>query len=452
MMMKTMTVIGMTLAMSGAALGQSWVQAQRLTAADAVEGMQLGYASGFDGERLIVGAPRYPGSSENEGAAYIFVRNGLAWTQEVELRQPTPETGADYGSAVAVSGDVAVVGAWLADGVAVDAGTAYVYERSDGEWQFVTELVADDGALEDRFGYSVAIEGDTIVVGAITGGEDGAAYVYERDGDAWPQTAKLTASDASGTGEFGSAIAIDGDTMLIGDTGSQSNDLRTGAAYVFELTAGSWTETAKLVGADLGGNDSFGWDVDLDGDRAIVGAIRSDFFSGRTFIFRRDASDWIQEVELPSPATQGATFGTVAIDGDMVVVGAQNDRTLGSSAGAAYLFVQENDQWRFSQQLIGSDTDSSDLFGNGVHIEGHTIAISATRADGPVDRAGAAYIFEPNPCPADIDGDGSLTIFDFLAFQTAFDAMDPIADFDGDGDFTIFDFLAFQSAFDAGCP
>ncbi len=454
---KTMTVLGATLAMSGAALGQSWIEAQKLTASELQQGALFGHDVAIDGDTLVSGATDFDRLTENDGQAYVFVRSDSQWQEQAIIFPDDPSTRDRFGWSVSVSADRVVVGALFGDGREADSGSAYVFERIGAEWTQVAKLIADDGLSREEFGQAVAIDGDTIAVGALSAQGGGAVYVFTFDGASWSQSAKLRPSDGTSENLFGYSVALEGNRLVVGDTDASLDGVQTGAVYVFERTGEAWVETAKLVSDDAVDDWRLGTDVDLSGDRVILGAIWAGdrLFEGRAYIFRKEDSGWVQEANLLSPGRTSPpeTFGTVALDGDVAVVGAANNSVGDGRPGRIYVYGRVGTDWVLRDSIRPQDPAEILLFGNSVAIDGDLIASGAALAnvDG-VARAGAAYVFEPNPCPADLDGDGALTIFDFLAFQNLFDAGDPRADFDGDGELTLFDFLAFQNAFDAGCP
>ena len=231
----------------------------------------------------------------------------------------------------------------------------------DGEWKKVTQsdfpgpdwtvaaqqakLVASDAQASDAFGWSVDIDGDTLVIGAwyedAGGSNAGAAYVFTRSGTSWSQQAKLVASDAQASDEFGNSIAISGDTVVVGayieDTGATS----AGAAYVFTRSGTSWSQQAKIVAANAGENDNFGISVDIDGDNVIVGAIKEDTKAadgGAVYVFTRSGTTWSQQKLLTaSDVPAYKRFGhAVAIDGKTAV---GTSEKVDSGAGAAYAFL-----------------------------------------------------------------------------------------------------------------
>ena len=209
------------------------------------------------------------------------------------------------------------------------------------------KLMASDAQSSDYFGYSVAVSGDTAVIGARyedTGGSDaGAAYVFTRSGGSWTQQAKLMASDAQSSDRFGGSVAVSGDTAVIGARLENTGGSGAGAAYVFTRTGGSWTQQAKLMASDAQESDQFGYSVSVSGDTAVIGARSEDTGgsdAGAAYVFTRTGGAWVEQAKLmASDAQAGDYFGySVSVSGDTAVIGAYAEDTGGSTAGAAYIF------------------------------------------------------------------------------------------------------------------
>jgi hypothetical protein len=301
---------------------------------------------------------------------------------------------------------------------------------------------ADGG---DRFGHTVALDGDTLVVGAFgedssaDGGESdnnassaGAVYVFIRVDSRWSQQALLKASNAKGGDYFGYSVALDGDTLVVGASfyDGNSNEKDSGAVYVFTRVNDSWSQQAFLEASNAEGGDYFGYSVALDGDTVVVGALRekssadggesnnSAADAGAVYVFTGVNGSWSQQAYLKaSNAEAYESFGSsVALDGDTLVVGAyQEDSSAdggesnhsASDAGAVYLFTRVNDSWNQQAFLKASNAEVNDQFGWSVALDGDTVVVSAygedSAADGAADGgkadttvidAGAVYIFQ----------------------------------------------------------
>lgn len=311
--------------------GTVWSEQAKLVASDASEGAWFGTDVSIAGDTIVVGALRDSNVVENAGAAYVFQRSGTVWTEQAKLLANDVPANRQFGKGVSIDGDTLAVGAWQDDEMGAYAGAAYVFERSGTEWSQQAKLAASDPAPSDFFGFDVALSGDTVVVGAIYDDDGasgaGSAYVFRHDGANWIQEQKLTASDIGDS--FGCAVAIDGDTIVIG---SYTKDVDTisiaGAAYVFTRSEATWSEQQRLTASDADTSHQFGWSAAISGDVALVGAIDN---GGSTYIFTRSGDAWTEQQKLV-PGHQ------VAIAQNVMVVGDPGDDEGGEGAGAAYVY------------------------------------------------------------------------------------------------------------------
>ena len=258
------------------------------------------------------------------------------------------------------------------------------------------KLTPADVANGNAFGSSVAIAGDTAVVGAYgNNGLRGAAYIFTRTGTTWTEQAKLTASGGEDNDSFGYSVALAGDTAVVGANGK---DVLQGAVYVFTRTGTTWTQQTKLTAADAASSDDFGVSVALEGDTAVVGADTKDSFRGAVYIFNRSGTTWTQETKLtPADAANADWFGvSVALEGDTVVAGAYAKN---SARGAAYVFTRTGNNWAEDAKLAAEDSANSDLFGQAVALHGGTAIVGAY---GKNSQQGAVYVFDAGGAPPPI--------------------------------------------------
>ncbi|MBX3196622.1 MAG: hypothetical protein KF894_00595 [Labilithrix sp.] len=294
--------------------GGTWSLQQKLTAGeDPITRRIFGTSVAVSGETLVVGAPR---NGADSAAAYVFVRSGGTWSLEQKLTSSV--SMANFGDSVALSGDTAIVGAPYEDSY---RGAAYVFVRSGGTWSEQQRLAPSAPAPYDSFGASVALSEDTAVVGAR--GKDsyrGAAYAFVRSGGTWSEQQKLTAGDAVAEDFLGGSVALSGDTAVVGANGKDSY---RGAAYVFVRSGGTWSEQQKLTASAPNVYDHFGGSVALSGDTAIVGA-RGTEAQGAAYVFVRSGGEWSQHSkETDRNPGLGDQFGAaVAVSGDTVVASA----------------------------------------------------------------------------------------------------------------------------------
>jgi hypothetical protein len=426
----------------------------------------IGYAVSVSGDTLVAGAYRESSnatgvngnqnddSAANSGAAYVFVRDGTNWSQQAYLKASNAEAGDTFGGVVAVSGDTVVVGATSesssatgvngnqSDNSARNSGAAYVFVRNGTNWSQQAYLKAFNLGGDIVFGVSVAVSGDTIVVGAVRESSNargvngdwttnsaqysGAAYVFVRSGTNWNPQAYLKASNADAFDSFGRSVAVSGDTMVVGASGESSNATEVngdqddnsaygaGAAYVFVRTGTNWTQQAFLKASNAQGGSlvygpptqGFGYAVAASGETVVVAAPgesssatgvngnqtdHSATNSGAAYVFVRHGTNWSQQAYVKASNTgAGDRFGySVAVSGDTALIGAyQEDSNAtgvggdqannnAADAGAAYIFVRRGTNWSQQAYLKASNTEAGDGFGHWVSVSGGTVAAGA---------------------------------------------------------------------------
>ena len=259
------------------ASASSWSQQQKLTASDADNYDSFGMSVSISGDYAVVGAYADDDAGGSSGSAYIFVRNGTTWTEQEKLTASDAASRDKFGNSVSISGDYAVVGAYTDDdGGSSNSGSAYIFVRNGTTWSQQQKLTASDAAAGDQFGNSVSISGDYAVVGAYAdddaGGQSGSAYIFVRNGTAWTEQQKLTASDAASSDQFGRSVSISGDYAVVGAHQNAGAGSRSGSAYIFVRNGTTWTEQEKLTASDAASGDYFGSSVSISGDYAVVGA------------------------------------------------------------------------------------------------------------------------------------------------------------------------------------
>jgi len=369
------------------------IQQTQLTAvADGATYDVFGTSVALSGDTALVGAPFGDGATTNQGAAYVFVRTGATWSPQAKLTANDGAGGDKFGYSVALSGDTALVGAYQDDvGSNTYQGSAYVFVRSGPTWTQQAKLTAADGAAYVYFGQSVALSGETAVVGAPYDDVDantdqGSAYVFVRSVTTWTQQAKLTAADGAAEDYFGYAVSLAGETALVGAPYDDVGaNANQGSAYVFVRSGTSWSPQTQLTVAD---RDYSGYAVSLAGDTALVG----------TCVFVRSGTTWTQQAQLT--ATDGAAgdgFGqSVALSGDTALVGAPYDDVEDNpDQGSASVFVRSGATWRQHTQLFAADGALVDRFGHSVALSGDTALVGAPYDDvGANTDQGSAYIVD----------------------------------------------------------
>jgi hypothetical protein len=449
---------------------------------------RFGRSVALDGDTLVVGATgdascvtgingdqaNTNNSCPSAGAVYVFMRTGGVWSQQAYLKASNTDSFDEFGWSVALSGDTVVVGARAEDsnatGVngdqasnsAFNSGAAYVFTRTGGVWSQQAYLKASNTDVEDQFGWSLALYGDTLVVGTpwedsnttgVTGDQannsapdSGAAYVFTRTGGLWSQQAYLKASTTDTEDQFGRSVALSGDTVVVGAehegscatgiNGDQANNAcaASGAAYVFTRTGGLWSQQAYLKSSNTDIRDRFGSSIALSNDTLVVGAMdeqscvtginggqanNSCVSAGAAYVFMRTGGVWSQEAYLKASNTDAGDFfgSSIALSGDRVVVGAvvEDSCTTGingdqannacAASGAAYVFTRIGGIWSQLAYLKASNTGTGDQFGWSVTLSGDTVVVGAIeedsnatgvngdQADNSTSGSGAAYVF-----------------------------------------------------------
>ena len=369
-------------------------------------GVEFGFAVAISGDTILAGAPNDDGAFRHQGAAYVFVIGANNYSQQQPLVANDGAASDFFGGTVAISGDTAVIGAHGDDVEASqNQGSAYVFVRSGAGWSLQKKLTAEDGAANDAFG-TPAISGDTIVIGASEKNNNrGAAYVFVRNGTNWTQQQKLIGADRdTPILNFGNAVAISGDTIVIGAPGTTVKQMGQGAVFVFTRSGTIWSQHQILTANDSAANDNFGASVTISGNTLAVGAIGDDFGAiqqqGSAYIFIRNGITWMQQQKLiANDGTEGDGFGSsVSISGDTVAVGASSD-DIGANVdqGSAYVFVRNSTTqpvWVQQQKLTANDGAASDRFGGDLALSGDTIVVGALGDDiGANLNQGSAYVF-----------------------------------------------------------
>ncbi len=360
-------------------------------------GDHFGCSVAIDGDTALVGACD---ANDSAGAAYVFVRSGATWTQQAVLAAEDNRPGDHFGVAVALSGSTALVGADLARiGSNIYQGAAYVFVRSGTSWVQAAKLTAEDGALNDRFASALALSGDTALVGApydevSDKTAQGSVYIYVRSGTAWLQQAHITAGDGAAADWFGYAVALSGDTALVGvpvdDIDAQTNQ---GSAYVFTRSGANWTQSAKLVISEGIEQDRFGYAVALAGDTALVSAVNVNSGKSAAYIFTGSGSNWARQAQWT--VAGGANYDNfgqaVSLAGSTALVGA---RPTNGAKGSAYLFTRTGVDWLQQAQLFASDGTLNDRFASSASLSGSWALVGAPDAAvGSNLSQGAAYFY-----------------------------------------------------------
>ena len=330
--------------------GEDWLLEQKVSGGTSGS---FGRSVGIDGDYLVVAqcSTVANGSCDPSlgGLASVYHRDiSGSWVLQSELVQP----GLPFGSSAAISGDYVLVGADGGEGAGAEVGSAYIYRRDGDSWIEDARLEADDGVGGDSFAFSSAISGNYAVIGAWNAMDSqGAAYVFERSGGVWLQTAKLTADDGAAADQFGSwFIDIDGDFIIIGALNDDDQATNSGSAYIFNRASdGTWSQQAKLLPSISGDGDRFGTSAAISGDYALIGSFKGAY----SFVFKRDGTEWLElHAITSSDYAVGDDFGyALALDGGIAAIGADDAIVSGTETGASYIYTG----FESSDTLIVSD-------------------------------------------------------------------------------------------------
>ncbi len=384
---------------------------ERLPNPDAAAADRFGAALSVSGPWLLVGAPSddAPGVA-GAGTATVFERQAGAYVEVAQLYASGGASGDGFGQAVAIEGAIAVVGAPEDNTPSGSgAGSVTVFTHVDGNWVELQTLQAPDGATGDAFGSALALAGDLLVVGAPFDDHPslvnaGSAHVYRREGDAFVHVAKLLAADVSDNDAFGGAVALGAGNLLVGAREANGG----GAVYAFEVDGLAIDYVGELDPPERGPFDRFGTALALDGATALVGApgtpVEGAGTPGAAYVFTREAGGWTAQARLVSPAAaDGAMTGaSVALLGSLALLGSP-EATLGPCCqqGAVELFLRapgsDPRAWRFTRRLLAADAATFDGLGRALALEPAAALAGAPDANapdqGPLD-AGSVVRFD----------------------------------------------------------
>lgn len=327
--------------------GTNWVQTQKIVPQggffySAANTNVVGKFVGIDGDELLIGTPS---ASLENNEAFVYVRQGGTWVLQQKLDSGVIQN-TFFGASVAIDGDTAVVGAPL------DFGAAFVFARTGTNWFQQAVLTPDDPIPNTSFGRAVAIKGDTVMVGRSDLSANGSVYVFTRTGSNWVQQQRLFPGTTNEHGQFGSSIAMTDSLALIGSPFAfrfgtnipPENDF--GAAYLFSRSGSTWTQLQELIADPGNSSERFGWSVDLSPQLALIGAPGADFgttnfFAGAAYVFQPVGSTWVQMQRLLASQRKGGdAFGwSVELDTSALIIGAPFNDEAGNDAGSAYIFT-----------------------------------------------------------------------------------------------------------------
>jgi hypothetical protein len=354
----------------------------------------FGFSIAIDGDTAIVGAYRENGAANNVGAAYIYIKNGSTWELQQRLQPSIIQQDVQFGYSVAISGNTVIVGARFENnpvtgqGSNTRSGAAYIYVRSGTTWTQQRRLVASTLTAVGYFGHSVAIDGDTVVIGQPGSGpssvDAGRCFIFFRSGTTWTQQANLIPTGSRAEDFVGSSVAISGNTVVIGASLYDHTGLtNSGAAYVYIRSGSSWSQQgARFLGNDPGNNMFFGSSVAINNDVVVIGAPSSTFYNniGSVYVFIRSGSTWSQQAKLQaSDSTLTNLFGqSVSLKDNVLIVGSPRTSTTQTYDGAVYAFVRSGNNWFEEKKITVSDPALNINFGTSLSIGNNSMLIGTS--------------------------------------------------------------------------
>jgi len=370
----------------------------KITASDGQAYDSFGQNVSLDGNTLLVGAARDDDNGLDSGSAYIFNNINGVWTERAKLKPKDGRAGDLFGDTIRLNGSRAFVGSWKRG-----SGAVYIFRESGGLWTQTVKLRPSDGKQGDRFGSSFdSTDSGTILIGASSsdqkGLDSGCVYVYNVVNGIWTETGKIYASDPSPGALFGRYIDIDGNQAVIGAVKSNASQPNSGSVYIYENLNGIWTETAKLSASDGKNGDEFGTPAAIEGNTIVVGASESGGTKGAAYVFEKVNGKWQETAKLTANDGQvGEEFGTsVTISNNTIAVSPRHDDDRGADSGSVYIFQKINGVWTQVYKLTAIDGKAGDVFGKRVVIDGDTLAVSAFQDDNevpPVPDSGSVYLY-----------------------------------------------------------
>ncbi len=417
---------------------------------DANAGDNFGVSVAIDGNTAVAGAYQNDSNGSDCGAAYVYELSGSQWIEKQKLVPSDGSAGDKFGRSVALEGNTIVVGSYYDD----NKGSAYVFSRLGGVWTQQQKLVAPDAAADDKSGCSVAIDNNTIVIGAY--GDNsyaGSASVFVLAGSNWVFQQKITASDALLGDHFGYSVAIDNNIIIIGAPNDDYSDLADiGSAYLYQRQDTTWLEQNILRASDGGLSHHFGFSVALDENWAVIGAYEGDTnvvsSAGAAYVFSRTGANWVERQKLfdANDPCGGDDFGfAVAIKNDTILVGCPYDFVNSNMTGSVFEFVCTDTNWIQSDRLAAGDANTNDRFGSSLALSGRHIIIGAPNNFNNDKSTGAAYLFDN--FLGDLDADSDVDFLDFAVLANSWRQNNPLVDIaplpTGDGTVNLADFALF---------
>lgn len=394
---------------------------------DATSEALIGTAIAMDGDWAVVGAPLDTGAFWASGVVHVYRWHSDAWVLHSRLQADDGDIGDMLGVSVDILGDTIIAGAWFDNDAGSNSGSAYVFSlNGQNEWVQTQKLVMPGAAPEDAFGRTVALGHDFCAVGAPLdddqGSSSGSVVVFDRQqAGPWTFAAKLVHPGGASGDELGLSLIADGDRVLSG--APWSNQSR-GEIHLWERLGDNWTHAWSMTNETVGEpDDYFGFSIDLEGNRMVAGCYRDDSYgtdAGSVWVMEQESDGWSSEKLPPIQSQAGAQYGvSVALSGDHLLVGARFDVISGVMTGSAYLLEREGLQWSLSEQLNGDLLAAEAEFGWAVAMTGSRAIVGAPYQPDTGYLKAWDGLESGCGCPGDVDGDGAVGVNDMLAVLEA---------------------------------
>lgn len=366
----------------------------------------FGISTSISGDYAVIGSPFSDiNGISNQGAVYVFKKSNGSWSFEQKLINPLGNANDLFGFSVDIENNDIVVGAVNAQVSGTQRGSAYVFHQESGNWALVQELMPIRAQMNEGHGFSVAIKNDFIVVGApYIEQASGGVNVYHRSGSSWVVEDRIITSDGMIGDNFGNSVDIYNDIIAIGayndDIGTQTNQ---GSAYLFQRnTNGTWSQLKKVFSSNGQSNDNFGQAVAINNDYLVVGAPSSDVGAstnqGTVYVYYRNSStsSWNEEHKINILNGQSNQYigGSLCVEGNNILFGGRNDSKSSNNLGVAYYYSLKGGEWTYIKQFLEPSGGNNYGFGSSISISNSNVIIGAG-ANSNVNVAQGAIYFSP---------------------------------------------------------
>jgi len=362
------------------------MQLNELLASDSAPHDNYGIVVALSTGTAVIGVPFDSSRIFNAGSAYVYKHRNGAWSLQQKLQASDSAPGDQYGWSIALQGDTLLIGARFDDDRGFNSGSIYAYTLTDGVWVERQKFSAPDGAVNDQYGYTISLDGDLAFIGTPfdddNGFESGSVYIYTRIAGLWTVEKKITAYDGEPGDQFGWSVALSAGSALIGARFDDDEAFNSGSAYLYNRTAQTWHMKQKFTASDAAVNDQFGWTVALDDQTAVIGARFNDDMginSGSAYVYTLIDKVWGQHQKLTaSDGEPGNQYSwAIALNGDKLIIGAPFDNYDEALSGSCYVYSRSDNGWSEQQKLTANIEVLAARYGISVALEGDMTLIGA---------------------------------------------------------------------------